>query len=488
MNKDNLEQDRQAGAPSLLARGAAGMTAAAKTAAPLTQAMAEFALGTHVFPPLARARALDAVTDCVACMFAGSREPLAGPLRIVLPSAPSPGEALHSVLVGTGRFAAPADAALFNGTLAHALDYDDTNHPGYAHPSSVLVSTLLALAPVAPFTGQDLIGAYIVGFEIFGKLGRAMNTQHYKRGWHATATLGAIASAVVAGRVLRLDRRQMTMALGIAASAASGLRANFGSMVKPLHAGYAARNGVLAALLAREGFDASAESIEHDFGYLHVFNDGIGFDPAPLLALGESLEILTRYGLALKAYPSCGATHTGIEAALALRGDCRDETIESVHAGVSEMAFSPLIHVMPNTPLEGKFSLHYCIAAALVFGEVNLATFTDEKVNDPRVRALIPRISMELEERLRDDGEFPAEVTVRLASGRQLTQFVPLAMGKPERWLSPERLRAKFDDCTAAFDAQSARAIYESLRQLDSAVGVEGLLQGLQAVPRQVSP
>ena len=459
----------------------------AVTAQPLTEAMVEFALGSHAFPPLARARALDAVTDCIACMFAGSREPLAAPLRKILPWASSPNDMLSSVLIGSGRFAAPADAALFNGTLAHALDYDDTNHPAYAHPSSVLVSTLLALAPGTALLGADLIDAYIVGFEIFGKLGRAMNKQHYKRGWHATATLGAIAGVVVAGRVLHLNRQQMTMAIGIAASAASGVRANFGSMVKPLHAGYAARNGVLAALLAREGFDASAVSLEHRFGYLQVFNDGIGFDPAPLRALGQPLEILTKYGMALKAYPSCGATHTGIEAALALRGDCGEEKIDSVRAAVSEMAFSPLIHVMPETPLEGKFSLHYCVAAALVFGDVNLSTFTQEKVDDPRVRALIPKITMELDERLRDDSEFPTELTVRLASGRELVQMVPLAIGKPERWLSPERLRAKFEDCTTAFDTKSARATFDSIRQLDRATGLDGVLQGLLEQPRQVS-
>jgi len=258
-------------------------------------------------------------------------------------------------------------------------------------------------------------------------------------------------------------------------------------MVKPLHAGYAARNGVLAALLAREGFDASAVSLEHRFGYLQVFNDGIGFDPAPLRALGQPLEILTKYGMALKAYPSCGATHTGIEAALALRGDCGEEKIDSVRAAVSEMAFSPLIHVMPETPLEGKFSLHYCVAAALVFGDVNLSTFTQEKVDDPRVRALIPKITMELDELLLDDSEFPTELTVRLASGRELVQMVPLAIGKPERWLSPERLRAKFEDCTTAFDKKSSRATFDSIRQLDRATGLDGVLQGLLEQPRQVS-
>ena len=446
----------------------------------LTRAMADFAIRKHHYPPLARARALDAMIDCLGCMFAGSREPLATPLLKVLPT--THGEsALHpALLLGTNRYGSPTDAALFNGTIAHALDYDDTNHPAYAHPSAVLVPALLAASRVADASGADLIDGYIAGFEIFGKLGRAMNTQHYKRGWHATSTFGTLAAVVAITRILGLDQRQTVMALGIAASSASGLRANFGSMVKPLHAGYAARNGVLAAQLAREGFDASDIALEHSYGYLSVFNAGIGFDAAPLMALGESLEILTQHGLALKPYPSCGATHPGIEAAVALHAELKGEQIASVHAGVCDMAFSPLIYVMPNTPLEGKFSLHYCIAAALVFGEVNLATFTNAKVADPRVRALIPKIAMKTEERWKDDSEFSTEITVVTQSGRRLSRHIPLAAGKPDRWFSAQQLRAKFDDCTASLGSAFQHRVYNALRGLDEAPSATQLIIQLE--------
>jgi 2-methylcitrate dehydratase PrpD len=433
----------------------------------LTLAMADFATRKQAYPPLARSRALDAMIDCIGCMFAGSREPLATPLLKVLPTTQG-GSALHTtLLIGTGCFSSPADAALFNGAVAHALDYDDTNHPAYAHPSAVLVPALLAAARIAGASGPDLIDGYIAGFEVFGKLGRAMNTQHYKRGWHTTSSFGTIAAVVAVARILGLDRQKTVMALGIAASSASGLRANFGSMVKPLHAGYAARNGVLAAQLAREGFDASEVVLEHPYGYFSVFNAGIGFDADPLLALGESLEIQTEHGLALKPYPSCGATHPGIEAALALQAEINGEEIARVEAGVCEMAFSPLIHVMPKTPLEGKFSLHFCVAAALVFGEVNLSTFTHAKVTDPRVRALIPKISMQIDERWKDDGEFSTQITVVTHSGRRLSRHIPLAAGKPARWFSPQQLRAKFDDCTAALDVAFQNRVYTALCTLE---------------------
>jgi len=447
--------------------------------------LAEYALGVadRDLPQLARQRAVDAITDCVGCMLAGALEPIAGAVA----GAIAVGHG-GSLLAGGARCAPPADAALFNGALAHALDYDDTNHPAYAHPSAVLVPAMLALAPIVPLGGRELVTAYVLGFEVFGKLGRALNTAHYRRGWHATATFGTIAACVAAGRLLRLDPPRLTAALGIAASTAGGLRANFGTMVKPLHAGCAARNGVLAALLARAGLDASEAAFDHDYGFLRLFAGEAPADPAPLARWGEPLEILTPHGLALKPYPSCGATHTAIEAALAIHAELAGAPIEAVRAGVSELAFAPLIHVMPDRPLAGKFSLHFCVAAALLDGELTLATFTQPRIDDPQVRALIERTTMVSDPRVGDGAEFPTVLEVRAVDGRRLERFVPLAQGKPERWFPPARIRAKFDDCTRAFDG--AGAVFDALRALDADAPVDGaahtLLGALRAVRSRV--
>ena len=453
----------------------------AETGKDLTRTMARYAIAAHDFPALARSRARDAIIDCVGCMFAGSAEELAPPLLANLPWFESAAARFPALLLGKeARHAAPADAALYNGTVAHALDFDDTNHPGYAHPSAVLVAAMFALAPLARPSGQAIIDAYVVGFEFIGKLGRALNTQHYKRGWHATATFGTLAAAAACGRLLGLDEDRMVMALGIAASEASGLRANFGSMTKPLHAGLAARNGVLAALLARDGFTASAEALEHRYGYVGVFNDGIGADRATLAALGQDLEILTEHGLALKPYAACGGTHPGIEAAELLHAELAGRTIESVHMGVCEMAFEPLIHVMPHSPLEGKFSLHFCVAAALLYGPVSLATFCDQKVADPRIRDLIPRMTMEVEPRWRDDSEFATEIRVTLADGGTLARFVPLARGKPARWFEMADLRRKFGDCAGVvLPAARVDAIWSALVDLDTPEGCARTLAAL---------
>ena len=450
--------------------------------AAVTNAMAAFAIAPANFPPLARSRARDAVLDVIGCMLAGSREALAAPLLAVLPVFEEPIPQAPSLLMGTRRFASPGDAALFNGAVAHALDYDDTNHPAYAHPSAVIVPALLALVPGRNVTGARVIDAYIAGFEVFGKLGRALNTQHYKRVWHATGTFGALASAVACGRLLGLDHAQMVMCLGIAASSASGLRANFGSMVKPLHAGLAARAGLQAALLAQAGHDASSEVMDHRYGYLNVFNADIERDPAPLMAMGHELEILTEHGLALKPFPSCGATHPGIEAALLLHEDIGGEAIASARAGVCEMAFAPLIYVMPHLPLEGKFSLHYCIATALLRGELGLRSFTPEMIANVRVRDLIPRISMEIDEDLRADPEFATRMSVVTVSGKRYERFVPLAMGKPARWFSVDRMHGKFQDCTADVLGESGRRrVFELLRDFDADTSVMRFFEELQA-------
>lgn len=441
--------------------------------------LVQFALDDHAFPNLARTRAVDAITDCIGCMLAGSRENLAKPLLKILNSVDSNQEQFPALMLGTRRYACPADAALYNGAIAHALDYDDTNHPAYAHPSAVLVPALLALAPICATTGSEIIDSYLVGFEIFGKLGRAMNTQHYKIGWHATSTFGTLAAAVAAGRMLKLSHRQMKMAIGIAVSSASGFRANFGSMTKPLHAGYASRNGVLAALLSQEGFDANDNALEHKYGYLSVLTGEAGYDPEPLKSWGKPLEILTEHGLALKPYPSCGATHPGIEAALQLHDVVAGAPISHVRIGVCEMAFEPLIHITPHSPLEGKFSLHYCVAVALLHGNVNLQSFTSEMITEPGILDLISRTSMTMDSRLKDDSEFATEVTVQMQSGERHTRFVPLATGKPDRWFTSDQMRTKFEDCCSWIPEPRRHALYECLRKLDDTTKTERLMQAL---------
>lgn len=449
-----------------------------------TEAFVDFALSRRgaEFPEKAREMAVDAITDCVGCMIAGAGEPVAGMLgRIVadavdLPAFPA------APLVGSNRRAAPHDSALYNGTLAHAIDYDDVTHPAYAHPGASLVPAILATARIAGATGGEAITAYIVGIEMVSRLGRALNTAHYKNGWHATATFGSLGAAATAAAMLGLGPESYARALALAASAASGLRANFGTMTKPLHAGYAARNGVLAALMAREGVTAGKDVLENSYGFAEVFNHHNDIDWQHFANWGEPLEILTEFGLGLKPYPACGAAHPPIEAATRLRDQiCGDlDAIQTIRIGVTAMHFEPMIYDRARTGLEAKFCMGYCIAAALLDGDVTLETFEDAALVRVNGSGLVEKVYMELDDRVAGNTEFGAVVTIALKDGKELEEIVPLATGKPARWFSKDRLESKFRDCCrGVIDDDGASRLFESAQALDGAPSLSSLIDAM---------
>lgn len=450
--------------------------------------LAEFVVGLSAadVPELAVRRAVDAMIDCLGCALAGSREPLAPMIRKAITAVPEshPGAA---PLLGSTEYAGPGEAALYNGTLSHAIDFDDITHPAYAHPTAALLPTILSLARLGASSGRDAVIAYVIGLEVFGRLGRALNTQHYRSGWHATSTFGSIAAAAAGARLLKLDVGRTRHALAIGGSASSGLRANFGTMTKPLHAGYAARNGVLAAQLAYEGFTATDDILNADFGFARTFNqDGEHIRWAELRRWGDELEILSEFGLALKPYPSCGATHPSIEAAILLHRDIggRYREVAAVDVGVPDMAFQPLIYPNPASPLQGKFSMQYVVAAALKDGNVNLQTFTEARLADPETRALMARVNMKVDDRVQGNSEFGCVVELRLADGRRLTREVPLAIGKPSRWFPREQLHQKFLSCVDGIvDAGRAEALFGDWLALPAAERVCDLIHRLAVPP-----
>lgn len=446
-----------------------------------TASFVEFALRSRdgEFPERARAMAVDAITDCLGCMVAGAGEPVAGMLGRIVGDASDRSGFQAAPLAVSGRRASPHDAALYNGTLAHAIDYDDVTHPAYAHPGASIVPAMLATGNISGVSGAEALSAYIIGIEMVSKLGRALNTAHYRNGWHASCTFGTMGAAAAAAAMLRLDADAFARTLGMAASAASGLRANFGTMTKPLHAGYAARNGVLAALMAREGVTASTDILDHGYGFAEVFNHHDNIAAEHFDTWGDPLEILTEFGLGLKPYPACGAAHPPIEAAIRLRDkiDGGLPAIQSIRVGVTEMHFEPMVCERATTGLEAKFCMGYCIAAALLDGDVTLETFTDSVV--PRINAsgLVEKVSMALDDRVKGNTEFGAVVTIDAAGGQRLEEIVPLAMGKPERWFSKERLTSKFHDCCGdVIDKSRADELFELAQSIESASSLAPLI------------
>jgi 2-methylcitrate dehydratase PrpD len=407
--------------------------------------LAEF-VATATPPAPARSRAATAVLDTVGVALAGAAEPAAKAVQGVV-AAPGPGQ---SIVFGTPIRTRPAAAALANGTAAHALDFDDMCFVSLAHPSAPLVSAALAVAELKSAPGQTALDAYVLGFEIEARLGIRMQPRHYQRGWHPTSTLGTLGAAAAASRVLGLDVEKTSHALAIAASQASGLKENFGTMIKPLHAGLAAHNGVVAAMLAEHGLTGSALALDGPQGFLTAM-DGQHADLGDAAGdLGTRWEILDT-GITVKLYPSCAGTHPALDALLLLRRRDRFTAgdVEAIEIDVDSIAPTILIHDRPSSGLEAKFSMPFCAAAAVVHGRVGIDTFEPAGLGDSDVRSLMPRIVMRVDATF--DGAAPpltqSRVAVRLRDGRTLVQSANGARGYPDQPAGDDELAAKFLAC-----------------------------------------
>jgi 2-methylcitrate dehydratase PrpD len=306
-----------------------------------------------------------------------------------------------------------------------------------------------------------------------------MNPRHYQRGWHCTSTLGTIGAAAAAARLLGLDESACGHTLAIAASEASGLKENFGTMVKPLHAGLAARNGILAAQLARCGMTASAAAIEGPQGFLAAMDGEHPSLTEYAADLGSRWEIVDT-GITVKLYPSCAGTHPTLDALLDLRRSERFGAgdVESIDVGVDAIVPTILIYDRPATGLEAKFSMPFCAAAAIVDGRVGIDTFDAAKLADPRIAAMQSRVTMQVDPSL--DSSAPAltqaRVTVRLKDGRVLTASANGARGYPERPASSDELGAKFLACASrVLPEAKARLALKMISELESVADVRAV-------------
>lgn len=425
-------------------------------------------------PADARARAVAAICDTIGVMLAGSPEPAARMVQALVT-----GESRGVCrIAGTRETAGATGAALANGVAAHALDYDDMCFVSLAHPSCALVPAILAAAELSRAPGSVLPDAYVAGFEVECRLGRVMNPRHYHdRGWHSTSSIGTLGAAAAAARVLGLARDEVRHALGIAASSACGVKENIGSMVKPLHAGLAAHNGLMAALLAERGFTASLAALDGPQGYLAVMDSQHrALEPA-IGDLGIRWEILET-GITVKLYPSCAATHPPLDALLDLRREAafKPADVAAIEVEVDSMTARLLIYDRPSTGLEAKFSMPFCAAAAVVHGRLGIDTFDAAVIQDSAIQAVMPRVSLRVNPEF--DSATPlsrAEVTVRLGEGRVLRRRADGARGYPGR-LTMDDLAAKFSACARrTLSAEAAATAWAALQSLDDCRDVRDL-------------
>lgn len=408
------------------------------------------------------------ITDFIGVSIAGSKEELG---RLIREYGSRMGGVAEARVIASDQKTSPEMAALVNGTMGHALDYDDMSVSPIAHPSVFLAPAILAVGESIGASGLEALAAYVVGYEVANRVAEPMFQSHYVQGWHSTSTFGSLGAAAAVAWLLKLNAGQVRMAIGIAASLACGLRQNFGTMTKPLHAGKAGANGIQAAFLAQAGFTADAAIIEAPLGFARVMGHDGEVDWAKAgETLGKMFVVAGPVGLAIKPYPSCGFTHTAIDCALDLsQQGIKAEEIVEIELGTSPFDKQLLIHHRPRTGLEGKFSLEYCVARALVSGEVRLDSFSEKAMLEPEVQRLIEKMRWVEKYPMpvmgTPEGFGAKSVTVALRNGKKYSAEARVARGMPTNPLSADEFNAKYRDCAST--VLSKEAVEESLSLLN---------------------
>ena len=435
------------------------MTPAAKT-------LGEWAacLRAEDIPAAVRDNAALRVLDTIGCALAGAREEHAPSVLALVSRWGGPG---LSTIWGTTLTAAPPQAALANGALAHGLDFDDTHADSVCHASAVLVPAVLALAESERLDGRDALTALVAGYEAMIRIGMAAPGRFHERGWHATAVCGAFGAALAAGKSLGLDANRLAAALGIAASMASGVMEFLedGSWIKRLHPGWAAQSGIQAAALAQDGFTGPATALEGRLGFYRAALGEVPDIAKQLKNLGDEWETVRS---SFKLYPCCHLNHAYLDAVASLKrteglkAEQVDEVECLVPAGEIPIVCEPAAaKLRPRSPYDAKFSLAFCVAAALAGDRVGIGAFTEESIREPAALALAARVRYTVDPSSPYPRTFPGWVKVRLTDGRVLEAREESQRGGPERPIARDEVIAKVRDNTARLMPQPRVAALE---------------------------
>jgi len=442
-----------------------------------TQGLARRALAwdAAALPAEARRIAVHCIVDWYAVTLAGAADPA---VRVLLDDALAEGGNPVATAAGSPRRLGMYGAALVNGTAAHLLDYDDVNLAITGHPTAVVYSALLPLAESLRAGGAELLSAFVAGYETACRVGRWLGDAHYERGYHATATVGAVAAAAACARLLRLDAGRAAAALSLAATQAGGLKAMFGTMGKPLHAGLAARNGLTAACLAARGFDGGGAALEAPQGYAAVLS------PAPDAAAcrAGAPRGLYLYDRLFKYHAACYGTHAGIECARDIARNARflPEEVDAIHVAAHASARKMCSIPAPATPNEARFSMALNVAFGLLgLDTADAAAYTPGRLADPRVVALRDKVAVDYVE---DVAMMESAVELRLRNGTVLRARRDAGVAEPDVGREESRLRAKFTALAGpVLGAQRAAGLLESLFALPSCADASALARPLAA-------
>jgi 2-methylcitrate dehydratase PrpD len=409
----------------------------------------------------------DAFADTVGVVMAGVDQRLSVILRktLVEPSGRQESRACLST-----RLVAGPDAALLAGAIAHALDYGCQTMSG--HPGGVIIPAILAEAEVLGSTGEEMVTAFVAGYEVWCEVWRR-NKSYHKAGWHPTALLGPLATASACAVLRKLSAEKAQMAVAIAASHSGGLFSNFGSMTKGYHSGMASRSGVIAARLAEAGMTGGADALENEQGFLTAFSSGGTPDRDSPSQLGKEWY-LPRYKLQFKMHPSCFFMHRSFEGTLKMLGDRKidPDEVESVEVEMGRGQVTVLVHNQPKNQYQAQFSGQFGIAAAVILGKFGVPEIADEVVQRPDMQAFYPKVKLKAVEAFdpRDPVFSPTEsVVMKLKSG-EIIESGPIATipGYAAEPLTHDELWGKFRECTQQTHTNAqAFELFDLLQQIE---------------------
>jgi 2-methylcitrate dehydratase PrpD len=430
----------------------------------LTNEVVGFLLDESVPPPSVRVKAVEHIVDGIAVMLAGSRTECVGKLLGLVKEW---GGKPASTVIGLNFKSSPSNAAMVNGTSGHADDYDDTQlstspdriYGLMTHPTVPVLAAALAVGEIERCSGSDLLNAFIAGFEVECKIAEAIKPDHYRKGFHSTGTIGAFGAFAASGRLLELDELELRHAIGIVASLTSGIRVNFGTMTKPLHAGMAASNGVTACMLAMRGFTSDENALDGQWGFMEIL--GNGSDPELIVGRMGNPYALIHPGATFKMYP-CGCLgQPSMDAMLeiVLEEDLKPEDVREIRLRAGPNILEPLRYSKPVTGLQAKFSINFALASILLRRRAGLREYTTSFVTRQEVVDVMKRVKTIHDAEIASMGveKMRSILEVELIDGRVISRTAEEYRGTPEKPFMGHEVDEKFMEC-ASFKMEERRA------------------------------
>jgi 2-methylcitrate dehydratase PrpD len=434
-----------------------------------------------------RKKATEHIIDGIGLMLAGSRTEAVKKLVDFVEGKKSAGV---STLVGFSQKTHASDAALVNGTSGHVDDYDDTQLSNsldriyglLTHPTTPVLAAALAVGEMAGCSGAAFLDAFIAGFEVECKLAEAVNPEHYRRGFHSTGTIGAFGACAASSKLLGLDEKELRFALGITSSLSSGIRANFGTMTKPLHAGKAAYNGVIACMLAKSGFTADLNALDGRWGFLEILGHGV--DPEKIFGKLGNPHSLINPGASIKMYPCGSLGQPSMDTLLEIvsEEDLKPEHVKEIRLRAGPNILEPLRYTQPADELQAKFSLQFGLASILLRRRAGLREYTLDFLNSAEMQQALKKVKTVHDPQIARMGtdKMRSIVEVELNNGQVISRTADTARGTPEKPLRETDLHEKFKECaTFVLDEERVDLLFRTIQRIEEISDIRQLTSEL---------